>query len=207
MFSCAFRRKSPAESIDMRYEYDSRAGQCSAALANRGKSGKSYLFPDAAFFVPPELLVKGNGKSSKTTSCHDFMNHKCTCDNFSGKYFCTARRCSNDVHATRPVGSSADGRVGTDEGSLWNTINRTRIEANPVPKPSDQHNEDCNKAMNSMQTSINNADECTNSEILESLMQAASMLAVQNQDEYWMSGDGQTELLMRIDVRNEKPAS
>ena len=76
-----------------------------------------------------------------------------------------------------------------------------------MPKPSDQQKEEFNKAMNSMQAVINNADECTNSEILESLMQAASMLAVQNQDEYWMSDDGQTELLRRIDVRNEKPAS
>ena len=37
VFSCARRRKSPAGSIDMRYEYDTRAGQCSAALAGRGK--------------------------------------------------------------------------------------------------------------------------------------------------------------------------
>ena len=37
VFSCARRRKSPAGSIDMHYEYDTRAGQCSAALAGRGK--------------------------------------------------------------------------------------------------------------------------------------------------------------------------
>ena len=37
VFSCARRRKSPAGSIDMCYEYDTRAGQCSAALAGRGK--------------------------------------------------------------------------------------------------------------------------------------------------------------------------
>ena len=98
------------------------------------------------------------------------MNHKCTCDDFTGKCFCSARKCRNDVHATRPVGSTADGHVGTDEGSPWNAINRTRIEANPLPKPSDQHKEEFNKAMNSMQAVINNADECTNSEILESLM-------------------------------------
>ena len=33
------------------------------------------------------------------------------------------------------------------------------------------------------------------------------MMAVQNQSDDWMSDDGQTELLRRIEVRNEKPAS
>ena len=33
------------------------------------------------------------------------------------------------------------------------------------------------------------------------------MMAKQNQSDYWMSDDGQTELLRRIEVRNEKPAS
>ena len=64
-----------------------------------------------------------------------------------------------------------------------------------MPKPSDQHKDEFNKVMNSMQTVINSADQCTNSEILESLMQAASMMAIQNQNDYWMSDDGQTELL------------
>ena len=33
------------------------------------------------------------------------------------------------------------------------------------------------------------------------------MMAKQNQSDDWMSDDGQTELLRRIEVRNEKPAS
>ena len=61
--------------------------------------------------------------------------------------------------------------------------------------------------MNSMQTVINSADQCTSSEILGSLMKAASMMAIQIQDDYWMSDDGQTELLRRIEVRNETLAS
>jgi hypothetical protein len=66
------------------------------------------------------------------------MNHKCTCDEFTGKYFCTSKKCRNDSHATRPVGSTAVELAGTDEGSSWNTIPRTRNEANPLPKPSNQ---------------------------------------------------------------------
>ena len=61
--------------------------------------------------------------------------------------------------------------------------------------------------MNSIQTVLNSADQRTYSEILESLMQAASMMAIQNQNDYWMSDDGQTGLFRRIEVRNEKPAS
>ena len=37
VFSCARRRETPAGSIDRFYEYDARAGQCSAALAGQGK--------------------------------------------------------------------------------------------------------------------------------------------------------------------------
>ena len=41
-----------------------------------------------------------------------------------------------------------------------------------------------------MRTVINSADQCTKSEILESLMQAASVMAKQNQSDYWMSDNG-----------------
>ena len=59
-----------------------------------------------------------------------------------------------------------------------------------MPKPSDQHKDTFNKVMNPMQSVINSAEQCTNSEILESLVQAASMMAKQNQSDYWMSDDG-----------------
>ena len=134
------------------------------------------------------------------------MNHKCTCDEFTGMYFCSSRTCRND-HAIRPLGSTAVELAGTDEGSSWNAITGTCIEANPLPKPSNQENEEFKKAMSSMQSVIDNADKCTNSEILESLMQATSMLTAQGSGDYWTSDDGQNDLLKRISDRNEMPPS
>ena len=61
--------------------------------------------------------------------------------------------------------------------------------------------------MSSTQTVINSAEQCTYSEMLDSLTQAAAMMAKQNQSDYWMSDDGQAELLRRVEVREEKPAS
>ena len=105
------------------------------------------------------------------------------------------------------MGSTANGHVGTDDGSPWKTVNPRCIKANPLPKPSDQHTDEFTKVMNSMQNVINSAEQCSNSEILESLMQAAPMMAKQNQSDYLMSDDGHTELLRRIEVRSEKPSS
>ena len=137
------------------------------------------------------------------------MNHKCTCDEFTGMYFCSSRTCRND-HAIRPLGSTAVELAGTDEGSSWNAITGTCIEANPLPKPSNQEKDKVQamvSAVNSMQTVIDNADKYTNAEILENLVQATSMLATQIEDDYWTSDDGQNELLRRIEARNTKPAS
>ena len=58
-----------------------------------------------------------------------------------------------------------------------------------------------------MQSVIDNADKCTNSEILESLMQATSMLTARGSGDYWTSDDGQNDLLKRISDRNEMPPS
>jgi hypothetical protein len=135
------------------------------------------------------------------------MNHKCTCDEFTGKYFCSSRKCRNDVHAIRPCGSTAVELAGTDEGSSWNTITGTRKEANPLPKPSNQENEEFIKTLNSMQTVIDNADKYTNAEIIENLMQATSMLTTQRSEDYWTSEDGQNDLLKRISDRDERPPS
>ena len=59
--------------------------------------------------------MKGKGKSTKTSKCHEIMSHKCSCDDFSGKYFCTARKCRNDNPAIRPVGST----MSLSASQLW----------------------------------------------------------------------------------------
>ena len=61
--------------------------------------------------------------------------------------------------------------------------------------------------MNSMQDIIANVDERSNAEILTSLKKAASMMSMRDKTEYWLSDEGQSELLRRIDVRAKKPDS
>ena len=58
-----------------------------------------------------------------------------------------------------------------------------------------------------MQRIIDNADQCTNAEIFENLMQATSMMTTQSREDYWTSEDGQNDLLKRISDRDEKPPS
>ena len=54
--------------------------------------------------------------------------------------------------------------------------------------------------MNSMQEIIANVDERSNAEILTSLRKAANMMSMQDKTEYWLSDEGQSELLRRIDL-------
>jgi hypothetical protein len=46
--------------------------------------------------------------------------------------------------------------------------------------------------MNSMQDTIDNADERSNAEILTSLKKAAKMMSMRDKTEYWLSDEGQS---------------
>ena len=59
--------------------------------------------------------------------------------------------------------------------------------------------------MNSMHHILENAGNCTNEEIIASLRQAAKVMSKKQMTEYWLSDDGQDELLRRIDERSRKP--
>ena len=59
--------------------------------------------------------------------------------------------------------------------------------------------------MNSMHHILENSCDCTNEEIIASLRQAAKIMAKKQMTEYWLSDDGQDELLRRIDERSRKP--
>ena len=109
---------------------------------------------------------------------------------------------------SRPYGSTTNGHVGTHDGSPWNARNPRRTEAHPLPKPSYQSSAgEFNEVMNSMQDIIANVDERSNAEILASLKKAANMMSMRDKAEYWLSDEGQSELLRRIDMRAKKPDS
>ena len=61
--------------------------------------------------------------------------------------------------------------------------------------------------MNSVQIRIDSAEESAKPKILESLARAAAVMAKEKQSNYWMTEDGQTELLRKIEARNVKPKS
>ena len=61
--------------------------------------------------------------------------------------------------------------------------------------------------MDSMQDIIANVDDKSNVEILTSLRKAANMMSMQDKTNHWMSDEGQSELLRRIDIRVKKPSS
>jgi hypothetical protein len=58
-----------------------------------------------------------------------------------------------------------------------------------------------------MQDIIANVDDRSSAEILTSLKKAANMMWMRDKTEYWLSDDGQSELLRRIDIRAKKPDS
>ena len=84
--------------------------------------------------------VKGKCKTAKRDASRFdiFADHTSTCDKFNGECFCTSRKCRNNIHVSRPHGSTMIGHVGTDEGSPGNTMTSTRSKTSPQPKPSDQ---------------------------------------------------------------------
>ena len=61
--------------------------------------------------------------------------------------------------------------------------------------------------MNSVQNEIDSAEESAKPRILESLTRATTVMAKEKQSNYWMTEDGQSELLRRIEARNVKPTS
>ena len=61
--------------------------------------------------------------------------------------------------------------------------------------------------MNSVQVEIDSAKESAKPRILESLTRAATVMAKENQNNNWLTEDGQSELLRRIEARNVKPTS
>ena len=107
------------------------------------------------------------------------------------------------------AGSTTDGHVGTDEGSPWNTLTPRCNETNPLPKPSYRHNskEFQELMMESMQSTISNADQHSNAEILESLKKAAKAMSRNWQTDYWVTDEGQSKLLRIIDLRAQKPCT
>ena len=70
-----------------------------------------------------------------------YADHECACDTYDDSYFCTAKKCRNNIHVSSPSGSTTIGHVGTDEGSPRNAINPTRSTTSPQTKPSDQRDE------------------------------------------------------------------
>ena len=52
---------------------------------------------------------------------------------------------------------------------------------------------------------LENANTCTNEEIIASLRRAAKAMSKKQMDEYWLSEDGQDELLRRIEERSKRP--
>ena len=76
---------------------DTRAGQCPAARADarllRGASTSptGTTLERASVQLRSPARGKGqSGKLSNASSCREFMNHKCSRDDSSGKYFCTS---------------------------------------------------------------------------------------------------------------------
>ena len=59
--------------------------------------------------------------------------------------------------------------------------------------------------MNPMQDIIANVDERSSDEILTLLKKAAKMMSTMGKAEYWLSDEGQKELLRRIDIRAKNP--
>ena len=59
--------------------------------------------------------------------------------------------------------------------------------------------------MDSVHYILQNAGNCTNEEIIASLRQAAKVMSKKQMTEYWLSDDGQDELVRRIEERSKKP--
>ena len=61
--------------------------------------------------------------------------------------------------------------------------------------------------MVSIKEILETADEKTNPEILKSIWKAADIMAKKQQNDFWLSDEGQAELLRMIDTRATKPYS
>ena len=59
--------------------------------------------------------------------------------------------------------------------------------------------------MSSIQSTISNSDQHSNADILESLKNAARAMSKNWQTDYWVTDEGQSELLRIIDLRSQKP--
>ena len=138
------------------------------------------------------------------------LNHKCICSSHTNEYFCSSRTCRNDTSKrTRPAiaGSVTVGLVDTDEGSPRSTIRSPSPETPPQPKPRCQQSkvdEDWIKAIPGI---LSLAKNSTNNEVMDALRKVAEIIADKKSNEYWISDDGQSELLKMIEEKAKPPSS
>ena len=137
-------------------------------------------------------------------------NHKCMCAMQTAEFFCSSKKCMNDRPSGRPFGSTTTGRVGTDEGSPRSSISTTRQKTPPQPKPSDQREKKIDKEITDLIEfipGIIDTAKSNNAQVLDTLRRAEELLRKKRWADYWMTEDGQQELLKKAKERNKKPTN
>ena len=133
------------------------------------------------------------------------------CARRCSELFSASRNCRNENPRVNPIGSTTFGRVGTDDGSRRSTLSRTRSQASPQPKPSDQpmkSNEQKFDELRDMFPEImQDANLATNEVILSSLRRAGPILRSSQKSDYWTSEEGQATMLRKIKSRECPPAA
>ena len=132
---------------------------------------------------------------SRSKSVVDTPGGKCMCKEKSDMFFCRSKRCQNDpMHRSRTV------------------VSPDRRPSSPLMmagKPKLTKQEPATKGMGEFEKVIpkimKDISKMTNIQILKELEETAKILDMQQKTKYWMSDDGQAELLRRIDHNSASP--
>ena len=145
----------------------------------------------------------------------------CLCERRASHLLCSSDKCRNYNQRDRPLGSTTAGRVSTDDGSPRSTLTTARHRAPPQPKPNHQTedvpeefamltskrklNDQIDHLLEHIPNYLRTDVEVPNSEILHALRRAGELLERKRVMDYWLTEEGQSELLRKAAERNRHP--
>ena len=183
----------------------SRVGQCGAALTDTSlRRGATSTMTSASM---PRVGLCGAALTNTSLprgaiSAENISagSHKCLCKMRSNDFFSSSKKSQNDHSRVIPIGSTTNGRVGTDEGSARSTPDPRRNKTPSQPKPSNQQNADkeIKNLLENIPKILSGAFESTNDMIFESIRRAGDILESRQSADYWKSKNGQQELSRRL---------
>ena len=159
----------------------------------------------------------GKGRTPATAP----LSKSCLCESRAPHLLCSSDKCRNYNQRDRPFGSTTAGRVSTDDGSPRSTISTTSDKATPQPKPDHRHeevpkefeslnnkrklNEEIDMLLKQIPEYLRTDVEVPNSQIVNALRYAGKLLERKRLLDYWLSDEGQNELLRKVEKRDRHP--